>query len=188
MKRLLIPTLVLMVTSFGLINVFAGETGAKKDSKADVAVKPANKGKSDANSVKEANEPNVPKEDKLTEFKEDFDKIKESGTREAEAWTARTKNINKSRFLQAAQSQVGEELSLLKKVAAAEGAAKTVIAIDRMIQLRQERIDEIEKALEEEKKEERLKEKEQRDAKGRKRLGRQREVKERPSSKDDAEN
>jgi len=113
----------------------------------------------DANSAPDANaaaDPNmvvdsnqvVTEEDEFKQaVKEDLENVAKAGRKEAYMWKL-SKPENKSKLAQTVQEQIVGELNFIREFAVEEGAAKTVMAIDVLLEDRDQRYKQVIEKLE----------------------------------------
>ncbi|MHC4069616.1 MAG: hypothetical protein ACYS18_07725 [Planctomycetota bacterium] len=111
-------------------------------------VKPA-----DPNVVIDPNMPTDPNVilEKIQEFKgldRDIKQVTDQARAESRAWTRPNKDNSNLDLANAVNDQVTEEFKFIRELAAEEGAAMTVAAIDGLMLERQERFEEVTKKLE----------------------------------------
>jgi len=73
--------------------------------------------------------------------------LSQQAQKETHAWTLKGASGNKGKLAEAVQTQVIAELNFIRKAAVEEGATKTVEAIDRVLETRKERFDNIREKL-----------------------------------------
>ena len=73
--------------------------------------------------------------------------LSQQAQKETHAWTLKGASGNKGKLAEAVQAQVIAELNFIRKAAVEEGATKTVEAIDRVLETRKERFDNIREKL-----------------------------------------
>ena len=199
MKGLIILISVLLISSFGLIPIFAEAADKTSESAAGAqqgprVEDPARKGVAginqvaDTNTVADSNAPEV-KPRWLEELEEALGEVNQQSQQEMREWM-RGEVEHKMNLAIAVQEQVTAELNFIRELAVEEGAVKTTEAIDRLLASRDERLGEIVKKMEEERRRERLKEREEkrgRDREQRRKDREDRRTKERPSRRDSRE-
>ena len=83
----------------------------------------------------------------LPEVEAGWKALSQQAQKETRAWVPGGANWNKGKLVEAVQAQVVAELYFIRKAAVEEGATKTVEAIDRVLEARKERFDNITEKL-----------------------------------------
>jgi len=172
-NRVIIFMLVAMVVVFSNVNILSAADGnSPAGTKATIPAgieksKAALKAgvKSDVNTPVEPNkvdpnDPNSPMGKWRKEFGESIERLEENKEDESREWTQRSTE-NRINRLKSIDSQVAEELDLIRNVALDEKAAKTVEAINRVLEVRKDRLAKLIESIEEARKEDRRKERQE---------------------------
>ena len=148
MKRLVLSGLLILLASFVFClaetqqgTSTSGIANMKEPFSRHAAIKDIGDNSTAQTGVPEGEAKTVP------EVEAGWKALGQQAQKETCAWTLGGANWNKGKLADAVQAQVVAELSLIRKAAFAEGATKTVEVIDRVLEVRKERFDNITEKL-----------------------------------------
>ena len=162
MKRLIISLLILSVillsSAVALADTEVKKSQHRTDKQEVVQVK--NKGHKQTTDVNNAVDPNKTQIDEKNETEKALLHINQEGKKEVREWLNRRVE-NRITLAKTVQKQVDAELKFLRKIAAEEGAEKTIQAVEQLLAARNKRFEKILKKLQAEQKTDRMKAREE---------------------------